>query len=51
MPNLRVADDDANYLIGYLVSQTSMHNKQAAAARNAGTQAAEGAGGTARPNQ
>jgi protein SCO1 len=51
MPNLRVADDDANYLIGYLVSQTSMRNKQAAAARNPGTKAAEGAGGTARPNQ
>jgi protein SCO1 len=51
MPNLRVADDDANHLIGYLVSQTSALNRQAAAAKNAATKAADGAGGTARPNQ
>ncbi len=51
MPNLRVADEDANHLIGYLVWQTSVNNKQAAAARNAATKAAESGGGTARPNQ
>lgn len=50
MPNLRVADEDANYLIGYLVSQTSALNRQAAAARNAATKATDSAVGTARPN-
>lgn len=50
MPNLRVADDDANYLIGYLVSQTSALNRQSAA-RNAASKAADGRGGTARPNK
>jgi protein SCO1/2 len=51
MPNLRVADDDANFLIGYLVSQTSMHNKQVAAARNAASKAAGSGDSTARPNR
>ncbi len=46
MPNLRVADDDANFLIGYLVSQTSALQRQA---RNAATKAADSAG-VARPN-
>jgi protein SCO1/2 len=50
MPNLRVADDDANYLIGYLVSRTSELQRQARA-RNAGTKPTDGAGGTARPNR
>jgi protein SCO1/2 len=47
MPNLRVADEDANHLIGYLVSQTSALQRQA---RNAATKAADSAGGTSRPN-
>jgi protein SCO1/2 len=46
MPNLRVADDDANFLIGYLVSQTSALQRQA---RSAATKAADSAG-VARPN-
>ena len=50
MPNLRVADEDANHLIGYLVSQTSALKRQARAARDATTKAADNAGGTARPN-
>src|SRR6476660_5101201 len=50
MPNLRIADDDANYLIGYLVSRTSVLQRQARA-QNAITKPADGAGGTARPNQ
>ena len=50
MPNLRVSDDDANYMIGYLVSRTSELQRQARA-RNAGTKPTDGAGGTARPNQ
>jgi protein SCO1 len=50
MPNLRVADEDANHLIGYLVSRTSELQRQARA-QNAVTKSAEGTGGTARPNQ
>jgi hypothetical protein len=50
MPNLRVADDDANYLIGYLVSRSSELERQARAARNAATKPADSANGTARPN-
>jgi hypothetical protein len=50
MPNLRVSDDDANYMIGYLVSRTSELQRQARA-RNAGAKPTDGAGGTARPNQ
>ena len=46
MPNLRVSDDDANYMIGYLVSRTSMHNRQAAA-----TKAAQSGSAESRPNQ
>ncbi|HEU4416878.1 MAG TPA: SCO family protein [Candidatus Angelobacter sp.] len=49
MPNLRVADDDANYLIAYLVSETSAHNRKAAAARNAATKAVEGESRDTRP--
>ena len=51
MPNLRVADEDANHLIGYLVSQTSALNRQAAAAKNAATKATEGKSEDARPNR
>ena len=51
MPNLRVADDDANHLIGYLVSQTSALNRQAAAAKKAATKAAESKNGDSRPNR
>jgi protein SCO1/2 len=51
MPNLRVADDDANYMIGYLVSRTSELERQARSTRNATAKPADGAGGTARPNQ
>jgi protein SCO1/2 len=51
MPNLRVADEDANHLIGYLVWETSMHNKQAAAARNAASKAVEGGPRDARPDR
>jgi protein SCO1/2 len=51
MPNLRVADEDANYLIGYLVSQTSALNRQAAAARNAASKTAGSGDSTARPNR
>ena len=50
MPNLRVADDDANYLIGYLVSRTSELERQARL-HERGTKPAESADGTARPNQ
>jgi protein SCO1/2 len=51
MPNLRVADEDANHLIGYLVSQTSALNRQAAAAKNTATKATESKSGDARPNR
>jgi protein SCO1/2 len=50
MPNLRVSDDDANYMIGYLVSRTSELQRQARAARNAATKPADSVNGTARPN-
>jgi protein SCO1/2 len=50
MPNLRVADDDANYLIGYLVSRTSELQRQARAERNAVNKPVDSASGTARPN-
>jgi protein SCO1/2 len=51
MPNLRVADEDANHLIGYLVSQTSTLNRQASAARNAASKAAGSGDSPARPNR
>jgi protein SCO1/2 len=51
MPNLRVADEDANHLIGYLVWQTSVHNKQAAKAREAATKGAEDGNKENRPNR
>ena len=50
MPNLRVADEDANQLIGYLVRQTSMHNKQAEQAKDGSTKGAEGGSKDSRPN-
>jgi protein SCO1/2 len=50
MPNLRVADDDANFLIGYLVSRTSALNREAQAARNASAKPADGAGANSHPN-
>ncbi|PYR15476.1 MAG: electron transporter SenC [Acidobacteria bacterium] len=51
MPNLRVADEDANHLIGYLVSQTSAFNRQASAAKNSATKTAEDGSRDARPNR
>jgi protein SCO1/2 len=49
MPNLRVADEDANHLIGYLVSRSSALQKQAAAAKNAATGAVESGPGSSPP--
>jgi len=51
MPNLRIADEDANHLIGYLVSQTSALNRQAAAAKNPATKTTESKSGDTRPNR
>jgi protein SCO1/2 len=51
MPNLRVADEDANHVIGYLVWQTSKHNKQAAQARDAGTKGAADGSKASSPNR
>jgi protein SCO1/2 len=50
MPNLRVADDDANYMIGYLVSRTSELQRQTRAARNAASKQADSAGPATHPN-
>ena len=50
MPNLRVSDDDANYVIGYLVSRTSELQRQARAAENAASKPVDSVNGTARPN-
>ena len=50
MPNLRVSDDDANYMIGYLVSRTSELQRQARAAANAASKPVDSVNGTARPN-
>ena len=50
MPNLRVADDDANYMIGYLVSRTSELQRQTRAARNAASRQADSAGPATHPN-
>ena len=44
MPNLRLSDDEINLLIGYMVSQTSAHDREAARAK-----AGEGAGTPAQP--
>lgn len=52
MPNLRLNDDEVNALIGFMVRQSSVHDKEAAAAAGPGTaKSAEPAGVPARPNR
>jgi protein SCO1/2 len=41
MPNLRLSDEEINVLIGYMVSQTSAHDREAAAARTGGGASAQ----------
>jgi protein SCO1 len=47
MPNLRLSDDEINLLIGYMVTQSSVRDREAAAAAKAATKA----GGASVPNQ
>ncbi len=42
MPNLRLNDEETNALIGFLVSQSSAHDKQASAADETKTAAPAG---------
>jgi protein SCO1/2 len=41
MPNLRLSDEEINVLIGYMVSQTSAHDREAAAAKTGGGTSAQ----------
>jgi protein SCO1/2 len=36
MPNLRLSDEEINILIGYMVSQSSVHDREAAAKTGGG---------------